>query len=198
MNHVTMFPQPCQDGRVRFKITTSLLDATFVRVGRWGVNVPIQAKYSDLSTEGLESVELTIDLVDGTLAPIAVTAVATPGHAVDGTSLRDIPVHELATAAIGEFLLRCVDDEEGAFEPMEPLEFDAEAIRSAGPTDESLRVVADIYEIARLMGDPPARQVEKTLNMPRTTASKWIRRARERGILEVDPVRPDLAAPTKR
>jgi hypothetical protein len=35
-----------------------------------------------------------------------------------------------------------------------------------------------------VLGLPPAKQVELSFEVPRTTASKWVRRARERGFLD--------------
>jgi hypothetical protein len=47
----------------------------------------------------------------------------------------------------------------------------------------TLEWVAFFYNLGRAVGLPPARQVELELNVPRTTASKWVRRAREEGLI---------------
>jgi hypothetical protein len=54
----------------------------------------------------------------------------------------------------------------------------------AGPTDETLLWVARIYVIAELAGDPPAKAVRESLGIPESTANNWIRRAKDRGILD--------------
>jgi len=56
-------------------------------------------------------------------------------------------------------------------------------IVSAGPTDETLLWVARIYVMAELAGDPPAKSVKENLGIPTSTAGNWIRRAKDRGIL---------------
>jgi hypothetical protein len=54
----------------------------------------------------------------------------------------------------------------------------------ASPTDETLLWVARIYVIAELAGDPPAKAVRESLGIPESTANNWIRRAKDRGILD--------------
>jgi hypothetical protein len=54
----------------------------------------------------------------------------------------------------------------------------------AGPTDDTLLWVARIYIMAELAGDPPAKSVKETLDIPMPTANNWIRRAKDRGFLD--------------
>lgn len=63
-------------------------------------------------------------------------------------------------------------------------EAEAARLRAQGPTDETLKWVAFFYGLGSVLGLPPAKQVESNLGVPRTTASKWVRRARERGLLD--------------
>jgi len=60
---------------------------------------------------------------------------------------------------------------------------DTELIRLRGPVRESLEWAAWFYNLARVLGLPPAKQVELELGLPRTTAAKWIRRARDMGLI---------------
>ena len=48
---------------------------------------------------------------------------------------------------------------------------------------DKLAAVAAIYRHATLLGENPVQKVAATLGLTRTTASKWIRRAREGGYL---------------
>ena len=52
-----------------------------------------------------------------------------------------------------------------------------------GLDDESLRIAASIYQVAYLIGDPPTRKVETLLDLPRSTAGRWVTEARKRGYL---------------
>jgi len=58
-----------------------------------------------------------------------------------------------------------------------------ERMVEAGPTDETLLWVARIYVMAELVGDPPAKHVRDSFGVPTSTAGYWIRRAKDRKIL---------------
>jgi hypothetical protein len=60
---------------------------------------------------------------------------------------------------------------------------DAAMIRKQGPTDESLRVVAQVYRLALAVRDDPTAAVASGLRLPRPTASRWVKTARQRGFL---------------
>lgn len=59
-------------------------------------------------------------------------------------------------------------------------EQEAELIRLRGPVASSLEHAARIYNAAE-RGLDPARQVELVIGLPRTTVTRWVRRAREAG-----------------
>ncbi len=127
-------------------------------------------------TEGLpddvEQVTFTVDLMpDGAIRPVRMDVKARAGVGISGTTLREIQVSRLAARAVAQVVPDVAYSEE-----------ERAAIRANGPTPESLRAVARIYESARIVGKPPAREIEIQLGLPRTTASKWIRRAREVGL----------------
>lgn len=162
-----------------------------VRIGtsRWGVHVPFRGAIDldprDALGDIYATVEMTLDLVEGVLQPVTLCVTARAGTPVNGTALRQLPVRGMANALIhlhvGEL------DEAGTFTYTGgitgPDENDQERIRLQGPTTDSLKVVADFYELGRATGRNPARFVESTLGMPRTTVSKWVRRARDLGMI---------------
>lgn len=56
------------------------------------------------------------------------------------------------------------------------------------PTQEALEWVARIYRLALLVGEAPTQAVAGALDLPRSTAGRWVMRARDRGLLTVqDP-----------
>lgn len=60
-------------------------------------------------------------------------------------------------------------------------------IRQLGPSeDESLLWLARVYKVAHAMNLPPAKAVQQQLGLTTPNASIWIRRARDRGILDDD------------
>ena len=58
-------------------------------------------------------------------------------------------------------------------------------------TDELLRGVADIYREALAEGSPPTRRVMERLQTSRSTAGRYVQRARKRGFL--GPTHPRVA-----
>jgi hypothetical protein len=63
--------------------------------------------------------------------------------------------------------------------------------RALGPVDESLRAVALVYRMARLVRDDPTQAVSAALGLPRPTASRWVQTARSRGFLgAAEPRKP--------
>jgi hypothetical protein len=60
----------------------------------------------------------------------------------------------------------------------------ARAPRRGSPiTDENLRQVAEVYRAALERGDPPTETVANVLNVARSTAARWVSKARERDFL---------------
>lgn len=112
-----------------------------------------------------------------------------PGGDINGTSIRALRVQDYLRTAVRN-ALRVGQVRERS--PMFNMEFelraeDAPSIRQLGPSsEEALTWVARIYKFAVAVSDPPARAVQEQLGISVPTASVWIRRARDRGIL-VEP-----------
>lgn len=69
-----------------------------------------------------------------------------------------------------------------------PPNLDPAALGRAGPSDDTLRHVARTYRLALLFSDAPTQRVAESLAVPRSTAGRWVTRARDRGYLTVtDP-----------
>lgn len=52
-----------------------------------------------------------------------------------------------------------------------------------GPDDEALILVAALYRLAYVTSVPPTQYVAKHLNLPKSTAGRWVSRARKAGHL---------------
>lgn len=118
----------------------------------------------------LEGGEATVRMAFDGSVPVSVAVERASG--VSGTALRSVRVAELASAALRERLPR-----------RDHASLDSAAIRGQGPCDASLTVVAEIHREASAVGLPPSRAVEIALGLPRTTASRWVRLARQKGFL---------------
>lgn len=100
---------------------------------------------------------------------------------VDGTSLRTIPVQEFMREL--EWGVKIIGSGETLPNPL-PQEI-IDEVRSLGPGSiEALRWVARVYAAAHALWQPPAKAVQAQLQMPAPTASVWIRRARDRGLIQ--------------
>jgi hypothetical protein len=101
------------------------------------------------------------------------------GPGVTGEAIRAVPVKRILT--------------EGAIRANRGLHPgpDVAEIRDQGPTEESLHVVAYVYRMAHLVGDPPTRAVASAIGLPYSTAARWVQHARQAGFLRpADKRRP--------
>ncbi|MGO1384268.1 MAG: hypothetical protein ACTHU1_05650 [Arachnia sp.] len=167
--------------------------AKYVPIGRRHViKVPATCTLSKLDdeVEGVTRIDLDIDLVGDVLGVVAVTVTASDDHEVTGTTLRAVAVNSLMRHAVAGAMLPM--EQQGGFAKIAHLaereswgfsDEDRARFRSLGPVAETLKAVADVYEFGKITGRPPAREVEIQLDLPRTTASKWVRRARDEGYL---------------
>ena len=57
------------------------------------------------------------------------------------------------------------------------------AAKAEGPTDSTLKLVATIYRFASLGGEKPTQAVVELLEIPRSTAARWVQQSRRRGFL---------------
>jgi hypothetical protein len=64
-----------------------------------------------------------------------------------------------------------------------PIALSERAQAGGGPSDGDLRAVADVYQLAYVTGGAPTKTVMQRLGLPRSTAGRWIRMARARGLL---------------
>lgn len=144
-----------------------------------GLQVPAEI---DVTAEDVGGCAVQLTAVynpdSGRYAARSITVRADDGE-VTGEILRSIPVARI---------LR-----EGVMDMVQALTFldmgsPPDDLGKAGPTDETLRWVARIYRWALLVGDAPTQAVAEGLSVPRSTAGRWVTRARDRGHLTVmDP-----------
>ena len=155
---------------------------------------PAGVDFNGVELEGaLYDVEMILDMTDEGFRPTSVKVTSQAGSPpVTGTTLRALRVWDLARAAIPLGVSRTVqrtEQKDGSFvtqiEPVDELSDEEVArLRKQGPTEETLGWVAYFYNLAGILGLPPAKQVEVSLKVPRTTASKWVRRAKEKGLID--------------
>ena len=58
-----------------------------------------------------------------------------------------------------------------------------------GPTDEALEWVALVYRLAYACNEPPTKAVEEAFGLARSTAERWVSKARDLELIEIDDPR---------
>lgn len=120
------------------------------------------------------------------------TARRTWDSRVSTFALRDVAVDDLLRRGLGAQVH--IGSMDGPVIPEVLDAAEAAAIRAAGiGDDETLRWVARIYARADALLQAPLAEVQRQLQMPRPTASVWLRRARDRGFLPEPDVQGDEA-----
>jgi hypothetical protein len=111
------------------------------------------------------------------------------GPPVTSEGLRQIPVATFLRLAVEGNLLRVGPTiREGnkstwTLTPTGQITLSERARAGGGPSEQDLRAVADVYQLAHVTGGAPTKTVMQRLGLPRSTASRWVRMARERGLL---------------
>ena len=123
-------------------------------------------------------VDIDFELVDGQFGVRKLTVTAAEGATVTADLLRNLAIRRLvaeAVLAVNAFrFIGVVKNAKAAIES-----FDAKS----GPTDEALNAVAAVYRRALMVGEPPTKAVVDDLGLARSTAGRWVMKAREKGFL---------------
>ncbi|AVT37398.1 hypothetical protein [Plantactinospora sp. BB1] len=141
-----------------------------------GVTVPAEVTARGTFSGGYRAeLVAAYDADSGRYVTRRVVVEADDGQEVTGERLRELPVARLLRLAT-----------QGAVAPY--LAQHPADMGKAGPTTETLQQVARVYRLALLSGDAPTQAVAEWLAVPRSTAGRWVTRARDRGLLTVvDP-----------
>ena len=114
------------------------------------------------------------------------------GPPVTSEGIRRLPMRDLIrTAALGNvFRVRDNPHASGGvvITPVQHLSF--RRFAKDGPTDEALEHVALAYRLAYACNDSPTKAVEDAFRLPRSTAERWVSRARDLELIDIpDPRR---------
>ena len=111
-----------------------------------------------------------------------VEARARDGQEIKGAHLRTIRVQQYVQEGLsGAITISRKDGAEMEFPIADSL---ARELTAEGPSSQrTMLYLARIYRMAEIMNLPPAKEVQTQLHLTAPTASVWIRRARDRGLL---------------
>ncbi|PWF26031.1 hypothetical protein [Ancrocorticia populi] len=125
--------------------------------------------------------EAELDLV-GDKNLIRTTSVrvrAQDGGEISSTDLRLIPTSSIPLMALTG------DIEEKLGVRLQDFDTeDLDLLKAMGPVPDSLKRVARSYKLANTIGLAPSWFVQVSLKLPPATATRWIRKAREKGFLD--------------
>lgn len=107
------------------------------------------------------------------------------GEVITGEGLRKIPVSRWVSAAVRAHAMRVKSRSDRAVStvPLVSSWGDPREFSKRGPVDDVLREVAAVYRLAYVLNEPPLKEVQQTFGLPRSTASRWISTARDKGFL---------------
>lgn len=171
--------------------------APFHMVGS-GIVIPANGQLTVLRVpDATKQTSFRVELSGAVLRPTAVTVRSEIGEEITATDLRAVNVKTLWRAAIVQHVhyVGATTDEDGHQSPFRKSPFQLpddqlEVMRLRGPERETLEYVADVYSLARTLGLAPALYVQEVFagegleQLPRTTATKWIKRARDLGLIQ--------------
>lgn len=137
---------------------------------------------------GTHEVEIQVVPVEGRLSAGEVSVrrhQGGAGPAVTSEALRRIPVADLVSRA--GYLVQAdgvqLETPLGISRQAWPSKEEGDYIARHGLDDTTSAIVARIYRVAYLIGKPPTKTVETVLDLPRSTAGRWVAEARRRGFL---------------
>jgi hypothetical protein len=170
-----------------------------------GVEIPHKVRVIAESVSGYRvSLSARYDDAVGRYLVASIAVETEDGHEVTGEALRKIPVAKIAREGLGAALRRTLfpvvlvaSSDEDSGSAADDLQSSV-SIRSDGGSERDvtwlvreskLRTIARVYRIALLIGDAPTQAVAQYLDVPRSTAGRWVMRARDRGVLTVQDKR---------
>jgi hypothetical protein len=108
------------------------------------------------------------------------------GPPVTGEAIRAVPIQQLVKTAIrlAHLEKKGPADADGVVPSgLVPGAKPPEGLAKQGPTDEVLRWVAQTYNLAEVINEPPTKTVQDQLGISRATAGRWVAEARKRGLI---------------
>lgn len=144
-----------------------------------GVKIPAEITVTTDDVNGYEVTLVAAYTADGGRYEVRSLTVRGGGE-VTGKALREIPVATILRNGVLAEINRLLP-------PLLSAGLPPERLRGA-VQEQMFRWVAARYRLALLLGDSPTQAVANSLDVPRSTAGRWVTRTRDRGLLTVrDP-----------
>jgi hypothetical protein len=112
------------------------------------------------------------------------------GDPVTSQGLRKLPIQDLIRGASLGVLHRVKRNPEGNAWVLQPLNrVSFRRFAKKGPTMEALEHVALVYRLAYAANESPTKAVQEAFGLARSTAERWVSKARDAGLIEIDDPR---------
>lgn len=147
------------------------------------------ASVSEVNGYDVQLVVVVVPVADGRAGRFECVSVTVErregGPAVTTEALRGIPVASLVkqVGASSVLVVSHVSEHELAADDKSLTDEMVQRFKQSGPTDEVLWWVAYVYRLALAIGSPPTKLVAEWMELPRSTAGRWVAAARDRGFL---------------
>lgn len=103
---------------------------------------------------------------------MVVRSIRTPRGEITSEALRQVPVARILSLGVVSLV-----------GTMNLAGRNLQAAKVEGPTEKTLKLVARIYRLAYLGGEKPTQAVANLLDVPRSTAARWVQHSRREGFL---------------
>lgn len=144
--------------------------------------LPGTLAFSDEPHEGWQ-INVGIDVRNCQISPTSVQVIAGDTQSVTGSDLRAIAIHVLlGKSLLHDKLREFWRMDKGWLKSQEAVA----RIRAEGPTDENVRYAADLFLFSKATRGAASEFVQQSLGLPKPTAARWLRRARELGYIDGD------------
>lgn len=125
-----------------------------------------------------QDVSLDLELREYRYRVVSLTLEVEGDREITSTTLRKMPVGHLVSGIARTYARTPGPDGDERFSPIP--QWDRP---SGGPDSETLLRVAHLFALEHASGGAPIRTVENDLDVPRSTAEHWVRRAKDRGLI---------------
>lgn len=125
-----------------------------------------------------QNVKLALELRAYRYRVVSLTLDVEGDREITGTTLRKLPVGHLVSGIARTYARTPGPGGDERFSPIP--QWDRP---EGGPDSETLLRVAHLFALEFASGGTPVKAVESDLDVPRSTAEYWVRRAKDRGLI---------------
>ncbi|RCS67675.1 hypothetical protein CIK68_14255 [Brachybacterium alimentarium] len=160
-----------------FKMLAWPDDAQRVEVAE-GLVLPDRLRGVESTPYEGQRVKLALELRAYRYRVVSLTLDVEGEREITGSTLRKLPVGHLVNGIAWTYARTPGPNGEERFSPIPQWDRPED-----GPDSDTLLRVAHLFALEYASGGTPVRRIEADLDVPRSTAENWVRRAKDRGLI---------------